>query len=239
MADQASRSMKDLVDKVLEAQKQEQIAQRAHQLVTSMSDAAAGAWRDSAALRRETSKTVARAGREAARWGNSAWRRDVAPGLRDLIAKRTLTLGAAGAVAPAVSELVGDAAARFGIGRRREERHWGSFFVGLLLGAGAGVVAALLTAPKAGRQMRDELAVTAREAAGKAREAALQARDAAADVAANASDWMPIFQRNPVEAAPVEPVVEETAPTPWSRAPSRGPGSNHRRRPSCGSHGRC
>ena len=220
MADKASRSMKDLVNKVLEAQKQEQIAQRAHQLVTNMGEAAgiaaqraAVAWRDSEALRRETSKTVARAGREATRWGSSTWRRDVAPGLRDLMAKRTLTLGAAGAVAPAVSELVGDAAARFGIGRRREERHWGSFFLGLLLGAAAGVVAALLTAPKAGRQMRDQLAVTAREAAGKAREAALQAREAAADVAANASDWMPIFQRNPIEVAPAEPVVEEAAPT--------------------------
>ncbi len=221
MADQASTSIKDLVDKVLEAQKQEQIAQRAHQLVTNMSEAAgiasqraAEAWRDSAALRRETSKTVARAGREATRWGRTTWRRDLGPGLRDLMSKRTLTLGAAGAVAPAVSELVGDAAARLGIGRRREERHWGSFFLGLLLGAAAGLVAALLTAPKAGRQMRDELAVTAREAAGKAREAALQARDAAADVAANASDWMPIFQRNPIEATTAKPVVEEPAPTP-------------------------
>ena len=221
MADRASTSIKDLVNKVLEAQKQEQIAQRAHQLVTNMSDAAgiasqraAEAWRDSAALRRETSRTVARAGREATRWGRTTWRRDLAPGLRDLISKRTLTFGAAGAVAPAVSELVGDAAARLGIGRRREERHWGSFFLGLLLGAAAGAVAALLTAPKAGRQMRDELAMTAREAAGKAREAALQARDAAADVAANASDWMPIFQRNPVDTDSAEPVVEEAAPTP-------------------------
>ncbi len=243
MADQASTSVKDLVNRVLEAQKQEQIAQRARELVTSMSEAAgiasqraAEAWRDSAALRRETSKTVAKAGREAARWGRRTWQRDLAPSLRELIGKRTLALGAAGAAAPAVSELVGDAAARLGIGRRREERHWGSFFLGLLLGAAAGVVAALLTAPKAGRQMRDELAVTAREAAskareaalqarddltvtareaaGKAREAALQARDVAVDAAATASDWMPIFQRGPIDEVSPEPVIDEAPPTP-------------------------
>jgi len=221
MAEQAPTSVRDLVDRVLEAQKQEQIAQRARDLVASMNEAAgvasqraADAWKDSATLRRETSKTVGKLGAEATRWGRRTWKRDVEPSLRDLIGKRTLAIGAAGAAAPAVSELVGDAAARLGIRRRREERRWGSFFVGLLLGAAAGVVAALLMAPKAGRQMRDELAETAREAAVKAKEAALQARDVAVDAAANAGDWMPIFQRSPIEEAPVEPPVEEAPPAP-------------------------
>ena len=243
MADQASTSVKDLVDRVLEAQKQEQIAQRGRELVASMSEAAghasrraAEAWRDSASLRRETAKTVARAGREATSWGRRTWQRDLAPSLRDLVGKRVLAFGAAGAAAPAVSELVGDTAARFGIGRRRESRRWGAFFLGLLVGAAAGVVAALLTAPKAGRQMRDELTitareaagkakeaalqardeltVTAREAAGKAKEAALQARDVAVDAAATASDWMPIFQRSSIEEVAAEPIIEEVPPTP-------------------------
>jgi len=243
MADQASTSVKDLVDRVLEAQKQEQIAQRARELVTSMNEAAgaasqraAEAWRDSAPLRRETSRTVGKLGSEATRWGRRTWQRDVAPSLRDFIGKRGLAIGAAGAAAPVVGELVGDAAARLGIRRRREERHWGSFFVGLLLGAAAGMIAALLTAPKAGRQMRDELAetareaavkareaalqarddltVSAREAAGKARDAAIQARDVAVDAAANAGDWMPIFQRGPTEEVAAEPTVEEVPPAP-------------------------
>ena len=55
--------------------------------------------------------------------------------------------------------------------------------MGLLIGAAAGALVAILTTPKPGREMRDELAGRARDAADKAREAA------------GASDWAPLFQR--------------------------------------------
>jgi len=239
MAEQASTSLKDLVDRVLEAEKQEQIAQRARDLVTSMNEAAgvasqraAEAWRDSAALRDETSKAVARVGREASRWGTRTWRRNLAPAIRELMGRRALTLGAAGAAAPAVGQIFGSARGRRRGVEERERRHWGTFFLGLVLGAAAGVVAALLTAPKAGRQIRDDLAVGAREAAGKAREAAvqardaaMQARDAAVGAAANAGDWMPIFQRGSLEEGTLEPIAEETpeAPAPKNSKPKTQP----------------
>ena len=213
MSDQASTSVKDLVDRVLEAKSQEQIAQRARELAAALSDVAgtasqraAEAWRESAPLRQDASRTVGKAGREAARWSAQTWHRDVAPAVKRFMSNRTVLMGAAGAAAPAVAELRSD--------KRPEARSWGSFFVGLVLGAAAGVVVALLTAPKAGRQIRDDLAVGAREAASRAREAATQARAAAA----NAGDWMPIFQR----AAPEEPVMPAVAPTEEvSTSPSR------------------
>ena len=58
----------------------------------------------------------------------------------------------------------------------------------MLIGAAAGAVIAILTTPKPGREMRDELAEKARDAADKAREAA-----------GGAGDWVPLFQR-PEEA---------------------------------------
>ena len=100
-----------------------------------------------------------------------------------------------------------------GIRARREQRHWGAFFVGLLIGAAAGVVAAVLTAPKAGREIRDELAVTAKDAAAKAREVASRTREEvstrAREAAASAGEWVPIFQRPEIASeANGEPAVE-------------------------------
>jgi gas vesicle protein len=91
-------------------------------------------------------------------------------------------------------QVMDQARARLGI-QRKEERRWRSFFVGLVIGAIAGAIAALLTAPRAGREMRDELAARAREAATTAREAATTAREAAG----SATDWVPLFQRSPDE----------------------------------------
>src|SRR5574338_646706 len=65
----------------------------------------------------------------------------------------------------------------------------------LALGAAGGAIIALLTAPKAGRQMRDELGVKARDAAEKAREAAGNA------------EWVPLFQR--AEAQPESAISTE------------------------------
>jgi hypothetical protein len=118
---------------------------------------------------------------------------------------------------------------RLGIRHRKEERHWGAFFVGMLLGAAAGIVAAMLTAPKAGRQMRDELAVTAK---ATAKDAAVMARDVAArarEAAATAGEWVPIFQRpdGPIDAngepAIGEPAIDEPAPraAKAKRSPSK------------------
>jgi gas vesicle protein len=121
------------------------------------------------------------------------------PGFNRLWNKRTVALGAAGAAVPVARELIDDAAVRMGIRARREQRHWGAFFGGLLVGAAAGLIAAILTAPKAGRQMRDELAGTAKDAATRAREvASTSAREVAArarDAASSAGEWVPIFQR--------------------------------------------
>jgi hypothetical protein len=135
-----------------------------------------------------------------------------------------MAIGAAGAAVPVAKEILDDAAVRLGIRRRREQRHWGAFFIGMLIGAAAGVVAAMLTAPKAGREIRDELAATARDAAkdagAKAREVASRARDAAA----NAGEWVPIFQRPDVDTeANGQPSLDEpetmpeVAPPPVSR----------------------
>jgi gas vesicle protein len=89
-----------------------------------------------------------------------------------------MAIGAAGAAVPASRELAMTAAERLGL-KQREERHWGSFFLGLLLGAVGGAVVALLTTPKRGSEMRHELATRADELASKARE----------------TEWVPIFER--------------------------------------------
>ena len=169
-------------------------------------------------MRKEATETIGRASRDAARWGRRTWK-DYSPTIRKFIRSRAMAIGAAGAAAPVVGGLVDDAAGRLGI--RKERGHWGAFFTGIILGAAAGIVAALLTAPKAGRQMRDELAITARETAERAREAAVRARDAAgrARDAAAAGDWVPLFQRSEAE----EPIVEEEIQAPPPRTAKRRP----------------
>ena len=91
---------------------------------------------------------------------------------------------------PAGREIVDAAAARLGLKQQREERHWGAFFLGLLIGAAAGAIAALLTTPKRGEEMRHELSVKAdevrQEIATRADDLAEKAKDA---------EWVPIFQR--------------------------------------------
>jgi hypothetical protein len=218
MADQPSTSVKELMERVLEVERQQQIARRTRELAAAISDAAesasqraTGAWRESAPIRKEATETIGRASRDAARWSRRTWK-DYSPTIRRFIRSRAMAIGAAGAAAPVVGGLVDDAAGRLGI--RKERGHWGAFFTGIILGAAAGIVAALLTAPKAGRQMRDELAVTAREAAVRARDVAGRARDAAA---ANAGDWVPLFQRAEAEEAIVEEEIQAPPPRPAKR----------------------
>ncbi len=141
------------------------------------------AWKESAPQRREAEKAARHAIRDAMRWGRRTWQHDVRPELRKLWKQRKVAIATAGAAIPAGRELVEDAAVRAGIRERRENRHWAAFFLGILIGAAAGAVIAILTTPKPGREMRDDLAEKARDAADKAREAA------------GSAEWVPLFQR--------------------------------------------
>jgi YtxH-like protein len=207
MADQVTTSARSMVERLFDPKVQDSVTKRGRDLMAALGEAAelaseraATSWREAEPIRRD----AARAGREAMRRGSQAWRREVLPGLNRLWSKRAAALGAAGAAVPVARELIDDAAVRMGIRARREPRHWGAFLGGLLLGAAAGLVAAILTAPKAGREMRDELAGTAKDAATRAREvAATGAREVATrarDAAASAGEWVPIFQRPEPEA---------------------------------------
>lgn len=182
-ADELSANVRSLIDRVLEADMTETVARRGKEIAAvigeateNAADRAQGAWRDSAPQRRDATKKMQRASRDAAKWGRRTWKRDLGPQLRDAWKRRDIALGAAGAAVPVGRELVDAAAVKLRM-RRREERHWRAFFLGLILGAAAGAVIAMLTTPKPGRAMRDELAEKAR------------------DAAENAGDWVPLFQR--------------------------------------------
>lgn len=218
MADQVTTA-KSIVERLFDPKVQDEVTKRGRALMAAIGEAAENAseraatgWRDAEPIRQD----AARAGRDALRWGNRTWQKDLLPGLNKLWNKRTVALGAAGAAMPVAKELIDDAAVRMGIRARREPRHWGAFLGGLLLGAIGGVIAAILTAPKAGREMRDELAGTAKDAATRAREvASVGAREVATrarDAAATAGEWVPIFQRPEVGElngdAIAEPIME-------------------------------
>jgi gas vesicle protein len=192
-------SVKSFLDRLLEADVSEQIARTGREMAEAVADAtqdaaerAADAWNDSRGERQKAEKVIRRAGRNAADWSSDAWRRELRPRLRDLWKQRTVAIGAAGAALPASRELFDTAKERLGL-KPRDERHWGAFFLGLLVGAAAGVIVAMLTAPKTGREMRSELASRAREA----------------------SDWVPMFQRETTED------VNGSQPTPIERPPRR------------------
>jgi gas vesicle protein len=190
MADEVPTRVRSMMEKVLEADVTDQIAKRGQELARAVSQAtetvaqrAEDAWNESAPQRRDAEKAARRASRDAARWSRRTWQKELRPGLRDLWSRRSAAMAAAGVAIPAGRELVDDAASRLGIRKRREQRHWSAFFLGLLIGAVAGAVIAVLTTPKPGREMRDELAERAREAADRAREAA------------GSGEWVPLFQR--------------------------------------------
>ncbi len=190
MADEPSTKVRSMVEKLLEADMADQIAQRSREIAEVVSEAsdtvaqrAEEAWKESAPQRREAEKAARHAARDAMRWGRRTWQHDLRPQLRKLWKQRKVAIATATAAIPAGRELVEDAAVRAGIRERREQRHWASFFLGILIGAAAGAVIAILTTPKPGREMRDELAEKARDAADKAREAA------------GGAEWMPLFQR--------------------------------------------
>jgi gas vesicle protein len=168
-AEDFTDNIRSLIDRVVDAKITHEMAKRG----AEMGALANEAWKDSKPLRRDAAKALSRATDDAAKWSQSSLR----PLLKDLWTRRTLAIGAAGAAVPAGRELVDTAAVRLGM-KRKEESHWGSFFLGLLFGIAAGAIAAMLTTPKRGEEMRKELTERADELATKARD-----------------EWVPIFER--------------------------------------------
>ena len=212
-ADDVAESIRSMIDRVADAKLTKEMARVGQDVAALLAergvevgDRASEAWRDSRPMRRDAAKRLARATREAAKVSDRTWRRSVRPALRDLWTRRSVAIGAAGAAVPAGKELVDTAAVRLGL-RQREERHWGAFFLGLLIGAIGGAVAALLLAPRRGEEMRRELGIRAdevrQELATRADEIVTRAKD---------QEWVPIFQRDePTNGQPAETVSDMTA----------------------------
>ena len=198
-ADDITETIRALVDRVAEAKLTQEMARRGQDVAGLLAERgeelgtrANEAWRDSRPMRRDAAKRLSRATADATKWSDQTWRSALRPALKDLWKRRTLAIGAAGAAVPAGRELVDTAAERLGL-KQREERHWGAFFLGLLIGAAAGAIAALLTTPKRGSEMRQELGSKAEELAAKAKD-----------------DWVPMFQREEVNGHAAEALPGET-----------------------------
>jgi gas vesicle protein len=173
-ADELTDTIRSLIDRLVDAKLTQDVAKRGAEVGALANEA----WRDSRPLRRDAAKRLAEATEEATKWSDRTWRKSLRPLVKDLWSRRTMAIGAAGAAVPVGRELVDTAAVRLGIKEKQEERHWGAFFLGLLIGAIGGAIAAMLTTPKRGEEMRHELGV-------KADEIATRAKD----------EWVPIFER--------------------------------------------
>ena len=176
-ADDIADNIRSLIDRLVDAKFTQEMAKRGQDVAETIAERGNEAWRESRPLRRDAAMRLTRATDDAAKWSDQTWHRSLRPMLKDLWKQRTLAAGAAGAAVPAGRELVDSAAARLGIRQRQEERHWGAFFLGLLIGAAAGAIVALLTTPKRGDEMRQELGTKADEIASRARD-----------------EWVPLFQ---------------------------------------------
>jgi gas vesicle protein len=217
-ADELTAAIRSLVDRAMETEVRDRVASRGRDVAAALTTAgeaalerAEEAWRESEPVRLEAARNAERAGRQAWSWGLRTWDRRLRPALRDQLKRRGTAIAAAGMTVPTSAELVRNARQRMGL-ERREAHRWRYFTVGLLLGALAGAVVALLTAPRSGREVRGEIGTRAREAATSAREAA-----------GTAGEWAPLFQRStqgtPEEAAPatdgqsdeqIQPAAEES-----------------------------
>ncbi len=206
-ADDITESIRSFIDRVADAQVTQEMAKRGQTVAgliaergAEVGDRATDAWRETRPLRQDAADAVLRAGGEAARWSDRTWRSSLRPLMRDLWKRRTLAMGAAGAAVPAGKELVDTAAARLGLRERTERRHWGVFFLGIVLGAIGGAIAAMLFTPKRGSEIRREIGSRADVVRD---EIASRAKDA---------DWMPIFQReNGTNGADVTASLSEAA----------------------------
>ena len=201
--DEIAESIRSLIDRVTDAKVTQQMARRSQDVAAILAERGAGvggrasdAWRDTRPLRRDAARRMSRASGDAARWSDRTWRSSVRPVLKDLWNRQTVAIGAAGAAVPASRELVDSAAVRLGLRERQEQRHWGAFFLGLLVGAAVGAIVAMLTTPKRGSEMRQELTARADEVRSE-----ISAR-------AKETEWVPIFQRD----EPTNGNVSETYP---------------------------
>lgn len=189
-ADEVTDNLRSIIDRMVESKFTQEMARRGQDVAGVIAERgaevgslagsmASDAWKDSRPLRRDAAKRIAEVTEDASKWSEHTWSKSLRPALKDLWKRRTVAIGAAGAAVPVGRELVNDAAERLNL-RKREERHWGAFFLGLLLGAAAGAIVAMLTTPKRGSEMRRELGERADEIATKAKEV----------------EWAPIFQRD-------------------------------------------
>jgi gas vesicle protein len=194
-ADDITESIRTLVDRLADAKLTHELAKRGHEVAEEVGTFADEAWRESKPMRRDARKRFQRAIVDASKWSDRTWRKTVRPAIQDLWKQRTVAISAAGAAVPAAGAAIDDAAVRLGV--KRPRRHWGAFVVGLLIGAAVGAIAALLTAPKRGSEMRDELGTRAEELATKAKD-----------------EWVPIFERATNGAGDeisAEPAIETSA----------------------------
>jgi gas vesicle protein len=206
-AEEITDNIRALVDRLVESNVTHEMTRRGQDVASLIAERGSDvgamaneAWRDSRPMRRDASKQFARTSRDLAKWANRTWRKDVRPTLRNIWKRRDVAIGAAGAAVPAAGEIVDTAAERLGL-KQREERHWGAFFFGLLLGLAAGAIAALLTAPKRGDEMRRDLTERADEIATRAKD-----------------EWVPMFQRDETNGqatveTPTETIAEGAADT--------------------------
>jgi gas vesicle protein len=169
-ADEIAESIRTMVDRMVDSKFAHEVTKRGAEVEARAEEA----WRESRPLRRDAAKTIARAGDDAAKW----YRKSLRPMLRDLWKRRVVALGAIGAAVPVATEAVEDTAVRLGIRERHEERHWGAFFLGVLIGIAGGAIAAMLLTPKRGDEVRREIGERADEIATKARD-----------------EWVPIFEQ--------------------------------------------
>jgi len=210
-AEDITENIRALVDRLVESKVTHEMTRRGQDIASTLAERGADvgamaneAWRDSRPVRRDMSKQLSRTSRDLAKWANRTWRKDVRPTLRDLWKRREVAIGAAGAAVPAAGEIVDTAAVRLGL-KQREERHWGAFFFGLLLGLTAGAVVALLTAPKRGDEIRKELTERADEIAARAKD-----------------EWVPMFQREETNG---QETIEDATATITEGAADSGPAS--------------
>ena len=217
-ADDIAESIKSLIERVADAKLTQEMARRSQEMAEAIAergaevgDRASEAWRETRPVRRDAAKRFARASKDTARWSDQTWKRSVRPTLKDLWSRRTVALGAAGAAVPAGRELVDTAAVRLGL-KEREERHWGAFFLGLVLGAIGGAVAALLLAPKRGSEMRQELATRADEMVTRAKDA----------------EWVPMFQRDEATNGQSTEAIADVTPATYEASADAGTATGER-----------
>jgi gas vesicle protein len=210
-AEEITENIRALVDRLVESKVTHEMTRRGQDIASTLAERGADvgsmaneAWRDTRPMRRDVSKQLTRSSRDLAKWANRTWRKDVRPTLRDLWKRRKVAIGAAGAAVPAAGEIVDTAAVRLGL-KQREERHWGAFFFGLVLGLAAGAIAALLTAPKRGDEIRRELTERADEIATRAKD-----------------EWVPMFQRDETNG---QETIEGASTTLAEGAADAGPPS--------------